>query len=198
MEIQETVRNESDRRVRFLWGHHPAYDSPPGTVIDLPGGATFEIGETSDDGQTGPAAGSRGVWPDAASAAGGHVDLSVVPAGPVSRVCFLRDAGPWYALRPPSAPGIALAWDGATFPALWLWQSIGASGYPTYGRARITALEPQRTAPGDGLAAAIERGEALVVEPHGSRETWLTATLLPEGSARVRGVDRSGRVSTVG
>ncbi len=148
MQIQETVRNVSGRRVRFLWGHHPAYDSPPGTIIDLPEGSTFEIGETSDDGQDGPRVGSRGVWPHAPTSVGGQMDLSVVPAGPVTRVCYLRDGAPWYALRPPSGPGIAVAWDARTFPALWLWQDIGGSRYPTYGRARITALEPQRTTPG--------------------------------------------------
>lgn len=197
MQIQETVTNVSVEPVSFLWGHHPAFDSPPGSLIDLPDGITYEVGMVAGAGQAQLVPGARGNWPDVAVRAGPPTDLSVVPSGAVDRVCYLRGGADWYAFRPPDGPGIALAWDLETFRTLWLWQNIGGTGYPTYGRARITAIEPNSASPGEGLARAIERGDALTIAPHGTRETWLTATLLGAGSAPVNGVDRVGQVSTV-
>ena len=195
MRIEETVTNVSDEPVAFRWGHHPAYESPPGTAIDLPDGLSVEVGQAADDAPDLPPAGFRGTWPDAVAVSGAPVDLSVVPDGPVAQICYLRGGANWYAVRPPTAPGVALAWDAETFPTLWFWQQIGGRGFPTYGRARITAIEPQSSSPGDGLAAAIDRGEALTLAPRGTRETWLTATLLPAGCGAVTGVDRDGLVS---
>lgn len=194
MRITGSVHNESDLDVSFLWGHHPAYESPPGTVIDLPEGVTFDVGDGLDPHEAHVVPGATGAWPLAEGAAGEQVDLSVVPEGPVARVIHLRGGPSWYAIRPPSGPGLALSWDVETYPVVWLWQQIGGTRFPTYGRSRITALEPNRTAPGDGLAAAIERGEALVVGPRATSTTWLTATLLPVGAGRVTEVDASGRV----
>ena len=194
IKITGTVRNESGLDVDYLWGHHPAYESPPGTHIDLPDGVTFDVGDNADTATAHVAAGATGPWPHATGPDGSKVDLSVVGDGPVARVIHLRGAS-WYAIRPPEGPGLAMAWDATTFPVIWMWQSIGGSGFPTYGRAQITALEPNRTAPGDGLAAAIERGEALRVGPHGEHHTWLTCTVLPPGAGRVTNVDGQGAVS---
>lgn len=196
MQIQEAVTNVSGAPVSFLWGHHPAFESPPGSLLDLPDGITYEVGAVGGADRTQLEPGSRGDWPDVPVRSGPPADLSVVPSGPVDRVCYLREVADWYAFRPPDGPGIALAWDLETFPTLWLWQNIGGTGYPMYGRARITALEPNSASPGDGLARAIERGDALSVAPHGTRETWLTATVLVPGSPPVKGVDRVGQVST--
>lgn len=192
--ITGEVRNESDLDVDFLWGHHPAYLSPPGTQIDLPDGVEFEVGADADPASAHVFPGAKGTWPHAERADGDVEDLSQVDDRAISRVIFLRGAS-WYALRPANGPGIAVTWDTDTFPVVWMWQSIGGSGFPTYGRAQITALEPNRAAPGDGLAAAIERGEALRVGPRGTVSTWLRCTMLPDGAGRVVDVRPDGQVT---
>jgi hypothetical protein len=73
--------------------------------------------------------------------------------------------------------GVALAWDVKDFPYAWLWQEIGSRAFPFFGRASILAIEPAASWPGAGLAAAIDRGQALVLEPGQRRST--TVALIP-------------------
>ena len=58
---------------------------------------------------------------------GAPVDLSVIPAAPRQRLCFIEEmAAGWAAIRnPANGLGAGLAWDLADFPKLWLWQEIG-------------------------------------------------------------------------
>ena len=194
MLVREHVVNTSDRPVAMLWGHHPAWALPAGTHIDLPSGVTWTGAADNEPARSGLAPGG-GVWPRALDPTGREVNLALVPDGPVSRVCFLTGGSGWYALRPPGEIGVALAWDRETFPAMWLWQEVGSPGFPTYGRARITALEPARAPAGDGLAAAIQRGEALTIPSGGRYDTWLTCTLVAAGSAPVSEVGRDGQLT---
>jgi hypothetical protein len=197
--LEEEIENESELEIPYLWGHHPAFRAVSGSHVDLPpgplevhGGGGFELTDVRP--------GSRGSWPAAPGAGEGDVDLSVIPAAPVERLCYLpeRPAG-WAAIRNLEVPGVALAWDVAAFPHVWFWQQIGGTGFPWYGRSAITAIEPQSAWPKDGLAAAIARGRARLLPPAARTSAWLTVALLAPSAAPVGGVERDGSLSeTVG
>lgn len=195
LRITESVTNESDLRVPFLLGHHPAFESLPGSIIDLPG-ATVRIPADADPDDNNLAPGARAPWPWVPDRDGRAVDLRQVGPGPRQSVAYLTDvtAG-WLALRhPPTGRGVALAWDVNTLPHVWYWTQIGGKAFPFYGRARISALEPAMSWPNDGLAAAVERGQARWLEPRGRMRTWLTLVLFPARDRAVVSVDPDGGI----
>lgn len=137
-----------------------------------------------------------GHHPAFALRAGMSVDAPVerfaLDGEPAERLQCLTDlrAG-WAALRDPaSGTGVALAWELATFPHLWLWTEVGGRGFPFYGRARGIGIEPQSTRSLDGYA----RGEGHVLGPGETRETWLTLALFDADERAVEGVERDGDV----
>jgi galactose mutarotase-like enzyme len=188
--IEEAVTNEGSAVARFVWGHHPAFDAVPGMLIDLPPGPVHQADDLPEPVAALPA--PRHTWPLLGDR---EVDLSTVPPERQS-LSYLPDRPEgWAALRDPrTRRGIAMAWDRATFPHLWLWHEIGGQGLPWYGRARIVALEPQTAWPRDGLAAAIARGQSLSLAPGERRETWLTLSLFEASARHVIAVERDGRV----
>lgn len=185
--VTTTVENLVDRPVPFVWGEHPAFAVAPGDRIDVPAGAVID----GDDPER------RSVpWPS--STAGGlHANgLDRIPTGtPVQGVHYLPDrpAG-WAALRRPQV-GVGLAWDLADFPHLWIWHEIGGPEFPFYGRTSLVAIEPSSSWPGDGLAAAIERGQAHWLAPGTSRSATVTVVPFRPGAGPVSGVDHDGTVS---
>lgn len=187
LRVEQRIENESDLSFAYAWGHHPAFAATTGMCIDLPPGPVhFD------------ALGATGTWPTVERASGGMESLDRIPAPPVSRVGVLPDrpAG-WAALRDVATEdGVALAWDVAAFPHLALWEQIGGPEFPWFGRARIVALEPASIWPGDGLARAIERGQARTLPPRGTASAWITLSLFRSTEAAVSMVDRDGRVST--
>jgi hypothetical protein len=186
LRIEERAVNVGETPVAFAWGHHPAFVARAGMRVDLPVGPVWIEPEAD-----GPPA---GCWPRLTATG---EDLAEIDGRPVERLLYLpqRPAG-WAALREPARGGVALAWDLATFPHLWLWQEIGGTGFPFHGRACSVAIEPQSGWPmGGGLAGARERGRCLTLAPGAARETWLTVALLPSGDRPVRAVAREGTVT---
>jgi hypothetical protein len=173
--LEEVARNEGTNEARFIWGHHPAFDARPGMFIDLPAGPLHDADGTP-----------KGSWQAGVT----------VPEGPHSSLMYLPDRPEgWCALRDvATGTGVALAWDLATFPHVWLWHEIGGSGFPWYGRARIVAIEPHAAWPRDGLAQASARGAALALAPGETRRAWLTLALFAASERPVALVERSGRV----
>ncbi len=199
LRIESTVRLEGDAEQPFLWGHHPAFLATSGATIDMPSTVTLR----TDEGYVVPhldlALGATGRWPSIATRSGaGTADLSAISEGPVERLAYLSDFGaePWAAIRG-VAPGlgVAMAWDAATFPHAWFWWEVGGPGHPWHGRSRIVAIEPATAVPSDGLAAAIERGQAHRVGPGDTYRTWLTMRLFDADDRPVRAVSREGVVA---
>ena len=161
--VRTTVTNESDRAVPFVWGEHPAFAVDHGDEIDLPPSLVVALDGTE-----------LGDWPPTTDR--GRLDL-VDTAEPVESVHFVVGlAAGWAALRRRDI-GVALAWDVADFPAAWLWHEIASPGYPFYGRACLVAIEPASSWPGDGLASAVERGQATTLAAGESRST--TVAMIP-------------------
>lgn len=191
--IEEVASNESDLPVPVLWAHHPAFDAVPGSRVDLP---TCRI--VTPDGfdvcfsDLGP---GEGTWPFAAGRDRGRVDLSAVPPGPTERVVYLTDLPEhWAALRRPDRRGLAMAWDGATFPHAWMWTEIGGSEFPWYGRSRVLAVEPASSWPNDGLEPALARGQGHTIPAHARLSSWLSVSLFDDDGRPVTSVAQTGAV----
>ncbi len=196
LRIEERALNESDLRVPFIWGHHPAFAVTESSVLDIPADRIeASTAFPDEDGDIEP--GSSGTWPTLPGRDGRPVDLRL-PVLPrrVHRLVWLPDMpSAWAAIRDPrSGSGVALAWDQATFPHAWLWQEVLTPGMPWFERSRITAIEPHMSWPSEGLAAAIERGQAGWLEPRGSHETWITCALFEATDRSVGSVTRAGEV----
>lgn len=189
LHIEERISNLSELEVPYLWGHHPAFELPPDSRIDLTPDLLYEFAPGP-----GGARGARGAWPASRDPDGREVDLSVVPHVTTERVVHLSDAKGWFGLRPPEGTGVACAWDQEAFPHLWLWQHLAGTRFPTYGRGWITALEPANVRNGEGLAAALARGEAPRLASGGSVEAWLTVALFDSGDLPVVGVEQDGSI----
>ena len=197
--LRERVLNVGTDAVHYVWGHHPAFTASSRTLIDLPGSAAVV-----DRGDMGPSAdlspSGKGRWPLLPAGDGTVVDVSRMTGQPTSRLIYLPLIGEgWAAVRwPDEEIGIALSWDVTTFPHVWLWQERGSAAYPFYGRAALVAVEPQSAWPADGLGGAIERGQALRLEPGRTRETELVASIFPADERCVTAVAPDGTVSVEG
>jgi galactose mutarotase-like enzyme len=197
--VEERAQNDSDWTMSYAWGHHPAIAATAGMRIDLPAGP-LHVDSGFDDPAADLQPGAVGTWPEAALRDGGMAAMNQVPDGAVERVCYLPDrpAG-WAAVRDPiTGRGVGLAWDVEAFPHLWLWEQMNGRRFPFFGRARLVGIEPVSCWPGDGLARAIERGQASTIAPHGSASGWVTLSLFAATTDSVTCVDRDGEVSTTG
>jgi galactose mutarotase-like enzyme len=183
LQIEETVVNEGQTTMPFIWGHHPAFEALPDMHVDLPDGPVVADGE----------GGQTENWP-----AHGHAMWSRIPAAGVTRTSlhYLPERrAAWSALRhPASGRGVALSWDPTAFPHVWLWQQVEGAAWPWPGRARIVATEPHSAWPRDGLSRAQERGRHHQLAPGERRTAWLTTCLFGATRRRVRGVGRDGSI----
>ncbi len=193
--ISESIRNECDEALPYMWGQHPAFASE-----FLAGDCRLRVPArrfVSHGTELGPnfrlAPGVSSGWPTVAAADGNTLDLSVIP-GPEGRsvdfgyICDLDEG--WYALESGKHGfGIGLAWPKEVYPLLWLWQEFrGSMGYPWWGRCYVMAVEPFTTMPGDGLVKGIEAGTAPWLGPGETASVEIAAVFF-EGAIWGVGVD---------
>lgn len=182
--IEDRVTNVGGDPIEVMWGHHPAFGAPflePGCRIE-----TSARKYTADDRAPGSglAPGADGPWPHAALAAGGHLDLSVIPPAGERRAVlgYLSDfeQGAYRIVNPRLGLAVEVRWPLELFPVAWFWQELHASpGYPWHRRIYTTALEPNTTMPGQGIAIARERGAAtLVLAAEETRTSVVEAELI--------------------
>lgn len=192
--LEGSVTNVGRTYVEFVWGQHPAFPSVAGGQIDLPAGCLVE----HDRGRGGDLVQEPSAWPLARGVDGTEVDLSVQPADGTHRLLYLTGHSQgWAALRQPEPyVGVAMAWDVAVHPFIWLWTMRNIADFPWYGRASVLAIEAQASWPYDGLANAAARGQAIGLPVGETVSSWYTMALLPTGSPPVVGVSRDGVVLT--
>lgn len=178
LEIEEVIHNPSDIPFPYAWGHHPAFEAPPGTRLELVGARyQGESGLATSEADLGPDCG--GDWPRARDRNGTRVDLSVMPDHPVERVLYVTEMAEAEAhiLRPDTGDRLTLKWCSDAFPYAWVWVNRAASRFPWFGRLSAIAVEPVNIWPADGLAAAVERSQAPVLSGGQSRRGWLVVSL---------------------
>ena len=178
LEIEEVVDNPSGLSIPYAWGHHPAFEAPPGTRLEF-AGARYrgESGLATSEADLAPDCG--GDWPRARGRDGASVDLSVMPDHPAERVLYLTDLAETEAniLRPDTRDRLTLEWCAEAFPYAWVWVNRAVTRFPWFGRLSSIAVEPVNVWPADGLAAAVERGQAPVLPGGESRRGWLVVSL---------------------
>lgn len=178
LELTEEISNLSEVPFAYVWGHHPAFAAVPGMRLELEG-ARFAV----DAGLATPEAdlrpGCEGVWPWAESRDGARVDLGTMPDHPAERVLYLTElAEPRVRIvRPDTGDRLTMEWSAEAFPYAWVWVNHGAARFPWFGRLSSIAVEPVNVWPADGLAAAVERGQAPVLPGGESERAWLVVSL---------------------
>jgi len=76
---------------------------------------------------------------------------------------------------------LELRWPLELFPAAWFWQELHASGgYPWYRRLYTTALEPNSSWPGQGLANVRAKGGSPLLLGAGETRTAIVEAELRE------------------
>jgi hypothetical protein len=166
--VRATARlvNRSERTLPLLLVEHLILGGPlaaAGTTIQLDGG---QIVEQAWDGTP---LGVGGEWPRL-----GDTDYSLLPAT-ASRFAVVRDL-PSGRARIAGAQGttLDLAFDPAAYPHLWLWEErFGAVAAPWHSAGECLAVEPSSVPSTDGLAGAVERGEATLLAPGGELTSWI-------------------------
>jgi hypothetical protein len=197
--IHETIENQAEEDMHYMWGQHPAFGAPflaGGCRLQLPA-CTFTAhdAEISSFSRIPPAA--KGAWPYVPGKQS-PIDLSVIPpsAERVTEFGYISELEEgWYALTNPSQGfGVGLAWPMAIFPYLWFWQEFrGSFGGPWHGRSYVMALEPFTSIPGCGLERAIAAGTAPVLAAGAKIEASFAAAFF-EGEG-VKSVYADGRVA---
>lgn len=192
--IAEELVNTAPAGVEAMWGQHIAFGAPflrPGCVIALPAGIRVIPHETAivpparRVSPGGPWDWPRVPAPGAAGPGGATVDLGVVPGpGTPSDIVYLAGFGAdaWYQITDPALRlGLRVRWDGGVLPYLWLWQEFGAAtGYPWWGEAFVTGLEPFSSYPTSGLAQAVANGTALRLPGRARRELTMEIAVIDE------------------
>jgi len=179
--LDETLVNEGEEPVPYMWGHHPAFGPPlisADCVIDLPP-APFVVSANQQHGRYEP--GRHETWPLARDRQGQPLDASLVPPKDARAVDTLyaeltgQQKG-YAAIRNQALGlGVGLDWDTAVFPYVWCWQAYGGAwGYPYYGRTYHVAIEPFN-APIGSLEDAIRTGTGGRLYPGGEVSTTLRA-----------------------
>jgi len=178
--MSSMVKNEGAVELPVMAGHHLAYGAPfigPGATIEMPQGTTysahaatvFETGRRSN--------GASGTWPKMTSDTGAEIDMSVLPPkGTKSDLHYIKPLEGWYAITSADESITAkVMWDNKSQPYLWFWQEFGAGRtYPWWGMEYLLGLEPWTSAPGSGLADAVDAGTAPHIKPGDSISTALS------------------------
>ena len=184
LRVEDRVTNVGGEPVEVMWGHHPAFGGPflqPGCRIET-SARTF----TADDRAPGSGLepGGVGSWPHAPLAAGGVLDLSVIPHDAERRAVlgYLTDFddGACRVVNPALDLAVELRWPLELFPVAWFWQELRATpGYPWYRRIYTTAIEPSTTMPAQGIVDSRAKGGRVLRLGSGeSRTSIVEAELL--------------------
>ena len=180
--IRERVTNESATRMPFSWLQHIVLGEPfvtPGCRIDLAADEVVVAGPQAISKETRLKPGGRFKWPKAGTTTGKSVDLSVIPSKEIKShdLAFITalKKGSYKVINPDLKLGFGVDWDEKVFRCVWLWQPLGTSDHPWYGRAWATGLEPCSSWPETGLADYVKRGTALMIDGNSSIETEIKA-----------------------
>lgn len=177
LDLHEEIHNPSGLDMPYLWGHHPAFAAPDGTRLEIEGAQMQVPGLGVRDDDLIP--GGPFEWPWAPAQEGGRVDLREMPSAPVERLAYLThlSEAACHIFRPDTGDRLTMQWSEEAFPYAWLWINRGASRFPWFGRLSSMALEPVNARSADGLAAAVERGQAPQLKAGDTARAWLRVVL---------------------
>jgi len=196
---EERIENLCPVPQKYLWGHHFTIGGDflnENCRIDLaPSRLYAEPGAQNAASQL--RAGGEGTLRAMPGVSGGTVDERPFPArdSHIREMLFAAEMDGCWAAATDQARGlgVALAWDPAVWPAMWLWKEACASrGFPFYGDTYALSFEPQVSAT-PRLADACADGTAAELPGWGERTAWITVAV-SRGAAGAAGVLRDGTV----
>lgn len=183
LRVTDTLVNLSHIAVEYSWVQHPAFGPPfagPGCRIRT-GARTMVTDSEAPGTLLGPDAVMSTT--DVRTAAGEPYDVMRLPSPDAPREVFAAltdfDDDAWFTMINKDLDfGIRMDWDARVLPYAWLWQECHATtGFPWYRRAYAAAIEPANVLPGTGrVNDRLQRGDAPVLEPGGTRSLQLTLT----------------------
>lgn len=186
--LEETVRNVSDEKVAFVWGHHPVLGAPfleAGCHLRVANCIAHTPEVPFDPANASYAPDQRAPWPCIRRIDGREVDLQLIPgpdANTHDHACLSELERGWIEVENPRL-GLAfsLEWDPGVFRWINNWRPFGGSHAAPLDGIYGVALEPWASR--GNLADAVATGKALSLEGGGILETSLRATLRKTGIA---------------
>lgn len=149
----------------------------PVLELELPAAAAIEVSDV-DGPVRAPSDAPR--WPevlrlDGTRERGDRVEVRGKPHG---RFYCVQDMPEGRAVAKGERAGLELTWDRDVMPHAWIWYEVRANGGPFRELAEIVAIEPCSVPHSLGLARAVEEGQAIMLEPGGSRAYRFGARIL--------------------
>jgi len=180
------IANEGAAPLDVHWKSHPALPVAAGARLHMP------IGRVIDDQDFGEVFAERDfAWPVVRRADGSTLDLREVPDPDSGTSQFYYGveltAGSAAIEYPAEGIGFGLTFDSAVLTSVWVFGTYGG-----WRGLNTVILEPCTGYPAD-LAAAIGNRSVLVLEPHSSMSTELTASVI-DGEAEVAAFVAAGRL----
>jgi len=177
VDVTYAIESEEPLPFHFLFKQHLPLDITPGCRLLLPDGLVTPVDSSFSTVLT-SAEPTR--WPGASRHPTDLADLSHVPSSSSRLQEFVYvselQAGACRVINPEGAT-LAVSWDLATMPFLWLFLSYGG-----WRDVYTAVLEPCSNMPKD-LAQAASLGQAAVLRPGERFETWISVTVGGEQSA---------------
>jgi len=197
LDIDESVTNEGEYELEYVWQHHVALGRPlvgPEARLDVPAGESH-IDDYGPDHSTNRLAGDQHFpWPTAEGVDGEDVDLTQFPPTDSEihdQAYLLGVEDGWYAVTNTDLDlGFALSYPADHFEALWYWQAFGGvDESPFWGRNYTAGLEPTTAYPGHSYPdAQRENGTMKTLDPGETVSVHLTASTYG-GRERVSSVE---------
>jgi hypothetical protein len=180
--LRVDVRWEAEERRPLIAVEHIALGLEvldPEVWIELPDGAAYEMDERAGPPRA-PAGSPR--WPEV-RLAGGAIERADrwELADPRSRLVCVQDVdrGRARITNARSGAGVDVAWDAARLPHLWMWHEARRSDGPWRSLTELLVIEPASVPHHQGLAAAIDHGQAVWVEPGRDFGYAMSVTAVP-------------------
>ncbi|MFV0352173.1 MAG: DUF4432 family protein [Oscillospiraceae bacterium] len=181
--IKEKITNESPVPMEYMWGHHPVLGAPfldESCEIILPQSSKSYSAHTLANAGVLPANQTQ-AWPHFTDTEGNRHNLAHIQPAQAQKYREYGISGlaqgecsVWNANQ---NIGFALQWDEKQFPYLWIWEPNGGNlNHPWYGRNYVLGVEPWSHLAGS-LQEVLSAGQAMVLEPWQTKETWLNAAV---------------------
>jgi galactose mutarotase-like enzyme len=167
--VENVVRNEGPRSAPFMLVEHLILG---GDVLGASTRVRIDAAKVIELANEGHRTGREDAWPRIVRD-GTPDDWSARPPDHAARYGALH-ALTDRALHvevPERSLELRLSWPEG-FPYLWFWEERAWEIAPPWNRRAVClGLEPATSSTGEGLAAALERGDTLVLEPGGEKRT---------------------------
>jgi hypothetical protein len=154
-----TILNLTNSHQEIVLVEHVAFQGSPSIKVGAPDKSEWKFdGDYKEDGR------EIRIWSELGNCG---EDLVNPVVGKTERMTYLIGGNEgWVSIfDTEKGVGAQLTWDQVDLPYIWYWQEQGSQGFPFYGRAEITALEPASCHPSDGLDGASSAGRTKVIAP---------------------------------